>query len=67
MNSDSRRKATLTIGPTHAVAMAVFGIEHVFHQFKRDTSQINVGLDKCIINSAASIGIKELLFELEMF
>ncbi len=66
VHSDGCRMATSTVWPPHAVAMPMFSNEQIFDQFKRYTSKINVGLNQGIVHSAASIRIKELLFELQI-
>jgi len=46
--------------------MAVFGVEHIIGKLRRDISQVNVRLDKGIVDGSSSIRIKELLFELQI-
>ena len=66
VHSHNGHMAASTVRPSHAVAMPMFSNEQIFDQFKRYTSKINVGLNQGIVHSAASIRIKELLFELQI-
>ena len=64
--SDRSRKATSTVGPTHAGAMVIFRAKHIFDKLQRDGAKINIGLNESVIHSSASVRFKELLFELQV-
>lgn len=46
--------------------MPVFGTQHVFYQFKRDCSQVDIGLNEGIIHGLSGIGFQQLAFELKI-
>lgn len=46
--------------------MPVFGTQHVFHEFKRDRSQVHIGLNESVVDGLSGIGFQQLAFELKI-
>ncbi len=66
MTSSTSRKTDSRGRIAHESSVPIFGTQHVFNEFKRDGSQVHIGLNESVVDGLSGIGFQQLAFELKI-